>query len=265
MPLSSWQFPMEHVLGRGPAQPGELAPFPTDISMVRSCEARRVTPPGLTLLCAALSLTVACSRDDSVSVLEVTTTAAPMVSSVARDTLGLLITVQVRNPLTRSVRVVTKPGRYLKHSEKDLVGRMMVEVGRASWGAGFAVLIEPMDSNGAAGGPVYSYPAPGGRTFTFGTGALPFGQSVYPAPEGRTFTFGPGQTLADSFRLAFRPKPIDPVGQELNVNAEHNPYWIRWYGEGGLSGFPQFKAGRYLLHGSWNTKVGPPVEIEIRP
>ena len=142
-----------------------------------------MSAPTLLLACATLSLTAACTRDDPVSVLEVTTTVTPTLASIAHDTLGVLVTVQVRNPLTRTVRVVTRPGRFLKQGDGDA---MMGESGaEGSWGAGFAVGVGPISSNNKA------------RSHRFGR-----------ASQGKAYAFGPGQTLSDTFRFTLRPKQV---------------------------------------------------------
>ena len=128
------------------------------------------------LALAGLPVVTGCTRDDPVSVLEVTTTVSPALASIARDTLGVLVTVQVRNPLERSVRVVTRPGRSLRPLGGALGG------GAAdSWGAGFEILVVPLDSSG-----------PGRSDW------------LNAAPRGRTFRFAPGQVLSDTFRLVLR-------------------------------------------------------------
>jgi hypothetical protein len=139
----------------------------------------------LRFFCAALLLAAACRRDDPVSILQVTTTASPRVSSIAHDTLGVLVTVQVRNPLDRPVRVVTRPGRFLSRGDANA---MLGQSGaKGSWGAGFAVSVGPGRAEGKAG----------------------FQNTFKGAPKGRTLTFAPGQTLSDTFRLHFKPDAAD--------------------------------------------------------
>jgi hypothetical protein len=147
----------------------------------------RLRASTLIIACAAIPLSAACSRDDPVSVLEVTTTATPAVASIARDTRGVLVTVQVKNPLARPVKVAIRPGRSLSLRDGDAMA------GPVGWGAGFAVQIESRDSTNH------------------------FSQFRFtPAPWGRTLTFGPGQTLSDTFRLGLRPREI---GRDRDLQA----------------------------------------------
>lgn len=131
---------------------------------------------------AALSAAGACLTDDPSTALEVTTTVTPSVVSIARDTLGMRIIVRVRNPQSRSVKVVTRPGRAL------LRGAMRATSGpsgpRGSWGAGFGVMVDP-DS--------------GQEAF--------WANTMIPAPEGRAYVFEPGQTLSDTIHLDLRGAP----------------------------------------------------------
>ena len=133
----------------------------------------------LVVACASLISVTACTRVDPVSVLVVSTSVTPTVASVSRDTLGVQVTIEVRNPLNRSVRVVTRPGRFMAQGNSEGMGG---EDAARSWGLGFGIRTIPTDSSSVAGG------------FRFGR-----------APVGKTLTFEPHQALSYTFRLAFRP------------------------------------------------------------
>lgn len=139
--------------------------------------------PHLLLICATLSLAAACRRDDPVSVLEVSTTVSPTVASIARDTLGVLVTVQVRNPLERSVRVVTRPGRGLTGGQLSMLG----DDAKSSYGLAFSVRAIPQDATSIVGSVLTA-------------GGL---------PEGKVFMLEAGQTMSDTFRLGIRAKNLD--------------------------------------------------------
>jgi hypothetical protein len=143
----------------------------------------RMSAPTLLLACATLSLTAACTRDDPVSVLEVTTTVTPTLASIAHDTLGVLVTVQVRNPLKRPVRVVTRPGRRLTAGQLSMLGHDA----KSSYGLGFSVRATPLDAHSIPGSEMTA-------------GGL---------PEGKVLRLEAGQALSDTFRLGVRAKKHD--------------------------------------------------------
>jgi hypothetical protein len=121
------------------------------------------------LACATLSLTAGCTRDDPVSVLEVTTTVTPTVASIARDTAGVLITVRVHNPLPRAARIRIRPGRYLRANPD--IGFYNDSTGM-SWGIGPAVHITGVDSAHADYSNLVPVGLPGpGRFVAFDSGA----------------------------------------------------------------------------------------------
>jgi len=131
-----------------------------------------MSAPTLLLSCAALSLTAACTRDDPVSVLEVTTTVTPTVASIARDTSGVSITVRVHNPLPRAARIRIRPGRYLRANPD--IGMYNDSTGM-SWGIGPAVHITGVDSAHADYSSLIPIGLPGpGRFVTFDAGATSF-------------------------------------------------------------------------------------------
>ena len=142
-----------------------------------------MSTPTLLLASATLLLVAACSREDPISVLEVTTTVTPTVASIARDTLGVLVTVQVRNPLARSVRVVTRPGRGRRPGPLSYIGGDA----KSSFGLGFSVRPVPLDVNSVVG----------------------FEMLASGLPEGKVFVLEAGQVLSDTFRLGFHAKSPD--------------------------------------------------------
>ncbi len=128
-----------------------------------------MSAPALLLACATLLLTAACTREDPVSVLEVTTTVSPAVASMARDTSGVLVTVRVHNPLPRAARIRIRPGRYLRANPD--IGVYNDSTGM-SWGIGPAVHITGVDSAHADYSSLIPIGLPGsGRIVTFDSGA----------------------------------------------------------------------------------------------
>lgn len=149
-------------------------------------------PLTLASACAMLVFCAGCRSDDPVSVLEVTSTVHPTVASIAHDTLGVQVIVLVHNPLDRVVRVVIRPGRRLTGGQLSMLG----EDAQSSFGMGFMVVPQPLDSLSVRG-------------FVMLGGGL---------PEGKTFVFEPGQILADTFQLGVRP---DKPGEKPALSTGH--------------------------------------------
>ena len=143
--------------------------------------------PAIVAVCVSLPFVAACSRDDPVSVLEVTTTVTPTVASIARDTQGVRVTIEIRNPLPRAARVVVRPGRTLA---RDQGFAMFNDSAADSWGLGPALLVSSRDSTS-------DYDA------RFIPLALP--------PPGRTMTFEPGFVMRYDYTLHFKPVGDDSV------------------------------------------------------